>query len=52
MQDYDLNGVPLAEISEFAIFEVLLALISLCIVSTSSCSWVIYRITKAQAKNS
>ena len=50
MQDYDLNGVPLAEISEFAIFEVLLALISLCIVSTSS--WVIYRITKAQAKNS
>ena len=29
MQDYDLDGVPLAEISEFVILEVLLALISL-----------------------
>ena len=50
IQDYDLDGVPLAEISEFVIFEVLLALISLLIVSTSSL--VIYRITKAQGKNS
>ena len=50
IQDYDLDGVPLAEISEFVIFEVLLALISLLIVSTSSL--VIYRITKAKGKNS
>ena len=44
IQDYDLEGVPLAEISEFAIFEVLLALISLLIVSTSSL--VIYRLNQ------
>ena len=48
-QDYELDGVPLAEISEFVIYEVLLALISLVIVSTSSL--VIYRIKKAQTKN-
>ena len=47
-QDYELDGVPLAEISEFVIYEVLLALISLVIVSTSSL--VIYRIKKAKRK--
>ena len=48
-QDYELDGVTLAEISEFVIYEVLSALISLVIVSTSSL--VIYRIKKAQTKN-
>ena len=38
-QDYELDGVPLAEISEFVIYEVLLALISLVIVIVPLAVW-------------